>query len=101
MQIGLHHYLTVSALLFSIGVYGVLTRRNVLLILLSIEIILNAANLSFVAFSYYLGDLKGQIFVFFTMVVAACEVTLGLAIAILLFRNTNSVDAFKADLLKW
>ncbi len=100
-MIGLHHYLTVSALLFSIGLVGMLTRRNILMILLSVELILNSANLSFVAFSSYWGDLSGQVVVFFTMIVAAAEVTVGLAIVILLFRKkqTTSVEALKD--LKW
>ena len=72
-MITLHHYLAVSAILFSIGLVGLLTRRNILMILLSIELILNAANLSFVSFSSFLGDLSGQVVVFFTMIVAAAE----------------------------
>ena len=100
-MIGLHHYLTVSALLFSIGLVGLLTRRNVLLILLSIELILNAANLSFVSFSSFLGDLSGQAVVFFTMIVAAAEVTVGLAIVVLLYRKRNSTDADELRMLKW
>lgn len=100
-MIGLHHYLTVSAVLFSIGLAGILTRRNVLMILLSIELILNAANLSFVSFSSFLGDLSGQVVVFFTMIVAAAEVTVGLAIVVLLFRKkeTTNIDELKS--LKW
>lgn len=100
-MIGLHHYLAVSAILFSIGLVGILTRRNVLMILLSIELILNAANLSFVSFSSFLGDLSGQVMVFFTMIVAAAEVTVGLAIVVLLFRKkeTTNIDELKS--LKW
>jgi NADH-quinone oxidoreductase subunit K len=96
-----HHYLAVSSILFSIGLIGLLTRRNVLTILLSIELILNAANLSFVTFSSFLGDLSGQVVVFFTMIVAAAEVTVGLAIVILLFRKkgTTNIDELKA--LRW
>lgn len=100
-QVGLHHYLTVSAILFAIGLYGLLTRRNILLILLSIELILNAANLSFVAFSAHWGNLTGQVMVFFTMIVAAAEVTVGLAIVVLLFRKKKTVSVDDLDTLKW
>lgn len=101
LQVGLHHYLAVSAVLFAIGLYGLLTRRNLLMILLSIELILNAANLSFVAFSSYWGNLTGQVMVFFTMIVAAAEVTVGLAIVVLLFRKKKTVSAESVDTLKW
>lgn len=99
-MIPLGHYLVVSAILFAIGIYGILTRRNALLLLLSIELMLNAANLSFVAFSRFSGDLSGQVFVFFIMTVAACEVTVGLAIVILLFRSRETLDLDKINLLK-
>ncbi len=100
-MITLHHYLILSALLFTIGLVGMLTRRSALMILLSIELILNAANLSFVSFSSYLGNLSGQVVVFFTMIVAAAEVTVGLAIVLLLFRkqDTTLIDDLKT--LKW
>jgi NADH-quinone oxidoreductase subunit K len=98
--ITLHHYLVLSAILFAAGVYGILTRRNVLLILLSLELMLNAANLSFIAFSRHWGDLGGQVFVFFTMVVAACEVTVGLAVAILLYRTRGTLNTDQVDWLK-
>ncbi len=100
-MISLHHYLTVSALLFSIGLVGILVRRNVLMILLSIELILNAANLSFVAFSSYMGDLSGQVVVFFAMIVAAAEVTVGLSIVILLYRKKNTTSTQDLETLKW
>ena len=100
-MINLHHYLVVSAILFSIGLVGILTRRNVLMILLSIELILNAANLSFVSFSSYLGDLSGQVVVFFTMIVAASEVTVGLAIVVLLFRKKETANIDELKTLKW
>ena len=101
MTIGLSHYLAVSAILFAIGLFGMLTRKNILMVLLSIELILNAANLSFVSFSAYLGDLAGQVVVFFTMIVAAAEVTVGLAIVVLLYRKkgTTNIDELKS--LKW
>jgi NADH-quinone oxidoreductase subunit K len=100
-MITLHHYLVVSAILFSIGLFGMLVRRSVLMILLSIELILNTTNLSFVAFSSALENLSGQAVVFFTMIVAAVEVTVGLAIALLLYRKkkTSSVDEIES--LKW
>ena len=101
LAVGLHHYLTVSVILFAIGLYGLLTRRNILLILLSIELILNAANLSFVAFSSYWGNLTGQVLVFFTMIVAAAEVTVGLAIVVLLFRKKRTVSVDELNTLKW
>lgn len=99
-MITLHHYLVLSAILFAAGVYGVLSRRNVLLILLSLELMLNAANLSFIAFSRHWGDLGGQVFVFFIMVVAACEVAVGLAVAILLFRTRGTLNTDQMNWLK-
>lgn len=99
-MISTQHYLIVSALLFSIGLLGLLTRRNALMILLSIELILNAANLSFVAFSAHHGDLAGQVVVFFTMIVAAAEVTVGLAIVVLLYRKTDSADIDRLNSMK-
>lgn len=94
-------YLLVSAILFSLGVSGVLMRRNAIVIFMSIELMLNAANLSFVAFSRFLGGLDGQIFVFFIMVVAAAEVTVGLAIIVVLYRNWNSIFVDKINLMRW
>lgn len=100
-MIGLHHYLVVSALLFSIGLVGILMRRNVLMILLSTELLLNSANLSFVAFSSHLGELSGQVVVFFAMIVAAAEVTVGLAIVILLYRKKKTTATAELETLKW
>ncbi len=97
----IHHYLFLSALLFAVGVVGVILKRNVISVLLCIEIMLNAANLSFMAFSRYLGQVHGQIFVFFVMVVAAAEAAVGLAIAIALFRNRETLSVDDADLMKW
>ena len=88
-------------MLFSIGLAGLLTRKNLLMILLSIELILNAANLSFVSFSSFHGELSGQAVVFFTMIVAAAEVTVGLAIVVLLFRKKNSTNVDDVKSLKW
>ena len=100
-MIGLSHYLIASGLLFAVGLLGICTRRNVLLMLLSIEIMFNAANLAFVAFAHQRGDLAGQIFVIFTMTVAAAEVTVGLAIAILLYRIRQTLDTDDVQSLKW
>ena len=95
------HYLVVSACLFAIGLCGIMTRRNVLMILLSIEIMFNAANLAFVAYAKAWGDVGGQIVVFFIITVAAAEVTVGLAIAILLSRRLKTLNADEVSLLKW
>ena len=100
-MITLTHYLVASALLFSIGIVGIMTRRNVLMILLCIEIMFNAANLAFVAYARAWGDLGGQIVVFFIITVAAAEVTVGLAIAILLSRQLKTLNADEVSLLKW
>jgi NADH-quinone oxidoreductase subunit K len=100
-MIPLNHYLIVSAMLFAIGTTGVLLRRNLITILLSIEIMLNAVNLTFIAFGRQLGSVDGQIIVFFVMTVAAAEAAVGLAIVIGLFRHRESLnpDAFAS--LKW
>jgi NADH-quinone oxidoreductase subunit K len=100
-MISLHHYLILSTILFTIGVIGVLIRRNALMILLALEIMLNSVNLSFVAFSRYTGNLNGQIFVFFIITIAAAEVAVGLAVLIALFRNKKSVDTNYIKSLKW
>ena len=100
-MIGLKHYLLISALLFSIGLVGMLIRKNILMVLLSIELILNAANLSFVSFSSFMGDLSGQVVVFFTMIVAAAEVTVGLAIVVLLYRKKETTNIEDLKTLKW
>ena len=100
-MITLSHYLVASAMLFTIGLIGIVTRRNVLMILLCIELMFNAANLAFVAYAKAWGDLGGQIMVFFVIVVAAAEVTVGLAIAILLSRQLKTLNADEVSLLKW
>ncbi len=100
-MIGPTHYLIVSALLFCIGLAGILTRRNVLMILLCIEVMFNAANLAFITYSYAWGNLGGHIAVFFIIVVSAAEVTVGLAIAILLSRQLRTLNADEVSLLKW
>jgi NADH-quinone oxidoreductase subunit K len=95
------HYLVASAVLVSIGLVGIITRRNVLMILLCIELMFNAANLAFVTYASALGDLGGQVVVFFIIVVAAAEVTVGLAIAIQLSRQVRTLNADEVSLLKW
>ena len=95
------HCLILSALLFVIGTIGVIVKRNVIAIFLCIELMLNAVNLSFVAFSKYLNQVNGQIFVFFVMVVAAAEAAVGLAIAITLYRNRKTLSVDDADIMKW
>lgn len=92
MTIGLHHYLIVSAIIFTLGVFGVfLNRRNVIVVLMSIELMLLAVNINFVAFSWYLNDLFGQIFTLFILTVAAAEAAIGLAILVVYFRNRQTI----------
>ena len=92
-MIPLHHYLVLGAILFAIAVVGIfLNRKNLIVLLMAIELMLLAVNLNFVAFSHYLGDMAGQVFVFFILTVAAAESAIGLAILVLLFRNTGSID---------
>ena len=93
--------LVFAALLFSAGVYGVLARRNAVMVLMAIELMLNAVNLNLVAFAASLHDMTGQIFALFVIAVAAAEVGIGLAIVILLFRNRASINVDEVDLLKW
>ncbi len=99
-MIPITHYLAVGAILFVIGLLGLLLRRNLLLILLSIELMLNAANLNFIAGAALHGDVGGQVTAFFVMVLAAAEITIGLAIAVLLFRKQDSVDTQEISFLK-
>ena len=95
------HYLVVSLLLFTTGVIGVLTRRNVIIILMSIELILNAVNINLVAFSHHLANLDGQVFAIFIITDAAAEAAVGLGIIIAFFRNQETVFADEMDILKW
>lgn len=95
------HYLILSAVLFVIGVLGVLTRKNIMIILLSIELMLNASNLSFVTFSKIMGNLDGQIVSLFVIAIAASEVAVGLAIAVLMFKHQDTVDPTDMNLMKW
>jgi len=103
MSVGLEHYLVLSAVLFSIGLYGVLSKSNAVVILMCIEIMLNAVNIALVAFSRYVVPLllTGQIFTIFVIVVAAAEAAVGIAIIIAIYRNRQSVDVEKFDLMKW
>lgn len=98
--IPLSYYLAISAVLFSMGALGVLIRRNPLIIFMSVELMLNAANLAFVAFARSFGVLTGQIFVFFVMTVSAAEVAVGLALIIIIFRNKHSIDVDLMNSLK-
>ncbi|NBX55356.1 MAG: NADH-quinone oxidoreductase subunit NuoK [Betaproteobacteria bacterium] len=101
MSLTLGHMLTVGAVLFALSVTGIfLNRKNLIVLLMAIELMLLAVNLNFVAFSYFLGDLQGQVFVFFILTVAAAESAIGLAILVLLFRNTSSIHVEELDSLK-
>jgi NADH-quinone oxidoreductase subunit K len=95
------HCLILSALLFTVGAVGVIVKKNIIAVFLCIELMLNGVNLSFVAFSKYLHQVNGQVFVFFVMVVAAAEAAVGLAIAINLHRNRKTLSVDDADLMKW
>ncbi|GGH11368.1 MULTISPECIES: NADH-quinone oxidoreductase subunit NuoK [Mucilaginibacter] len=97
----LNHYILLSAIIFSIGVMGVLLRRNAIVIFMSVELMLNSVNLLLTAFSVYRGDASGQVFVFFIMALAAAEVAVGLAIIVMIYRNTNSIDINVLNRLKW
>jgi NADH-quinone oxidoreductase subunit K len=99
--IPIDYYIWLSAVLFTIGVLGVLYRRNAIIIFMCIELMLNAVNLLMVAFSSYLNDAAGQVFVFFIMAVAAAEVAVGLAILVLMYRNTKTIDINVLNRLKW
>jgi NADH-quinone oxidoreductase subunit K len=101
MDIGLGHYLTVAAILFTIGVFGIfLNRKNVITILMSIELMLLAVNINFVAFSVYLHDLVGQVFAMFILTVAAAESAIGLAILVVYFRNRGSIAVEDINMMK-
>lgn len=101
MIVPISYYLMLSGLVFLVGLVGVLIRRNIIVILLSIELMLNATNINFVAFSSYLGNVSGQVFVFFALTVAAAEVAVGLAIIIALYRHAASINVDDFRLLKW
>jgi NADH-quinone oxidoreductase subunit K len=101
MSIGLGHYLAVAAILFTIGIFGIfLNRKNVIVILMSIELILLAVNINFVAFSTHIGDLMGQVFALLVLTVAAAEAAIGLAILVVYFRNRGSIAVEDINLMK-
>lgn len=102
-MVGLNHYLTLSAILFCVGIFGVLTRRNAIGILMSIELMFNAVNINFVAFSKFVTPtgFAGQIFAIFVITVAAAEATVGLAIVLLIYRNYKGIDVDQINIMKW
>ncbi|MCW8899857.1 MAG: NADH-quinone oxidoreductase subunit NuoK [Gammaproteobacteria bacterium] len=100
-MIALTDYLTLAAILFSLSVAGIfLNRKNIIIILMSIELMLLSVNINFIAFSHFLGDLSGQVFVFFILTVAAAEAAIGLAILVVLFRNKRTIDVDELDTMK-
>ena len=101
LEIGLSHYLTVGAILFTLGIFGIfLNRKNVIIIMMSIELMLLAVNINFVAFSAHLGDLVGQVFAMFILPVAAAEAAIGLAILVVYFRNRGSIAVEDINMMK-
>ena len=101
MEIGLGHYLTVGAILFALGIFGIfLNRKNVIIILMSIELMLLAVNINFVAFSHFSGDLVGQVFAMFVLTVAAAEAAIGLAILVVYFRNRGTIAVEDINVMK-
>jgi NADH-quinone oxidoreductase subunit K len=100
-MVSLYHYLVLSGILFTLGVIGFLVRRNVIVIFMSIELMLNGANLAFIAFSRFLQSMDGQIIVIFVMAVAAAEAAVGLAIILAVFRTRKTVNADELNLMKW
>ena len=100
MELTINWYIALSAILFSLGALGVLLRRNAIIIFMSIEMMLNAANLAFVAFARHLGDLDGQVLVFFVITVAAAEVAVGLALIVVIFRTKQSINIDEINLMK-
>ena len=101
MAVSPEYYLLLSAAVFCTGLFGILTRRNALLFLMSVELMLNAANINFVAFSHYHGNLTGQVFSLFTIALAAAEVAVGIGIILVLYRNFRDVDVTKATTMRW
>jgi len=99
-MLALNNYLILSAVIFSIGTIGVLVRRNAIVVFMCVELMLNAVNLTFIAFSKYLGNIDGQIFVFFVMTVAAAEAAVGLALMIAFYNNRESIDVEDINLMK-
>ncbi|WP_336034407.1 NADH-quinone oxidoreductase subunit NuoK [Halobacterium yunchengense] len=101
MAVAVEYYLLLSAAVFCTGVFGVLTRENALMFLISVELMLNAANINFVAFSHFYGNLTGQVFSLFVMALAAAEVAVGLGIILVLYRNFDDIDVRKATTMRW
>jgi NADH-quinone oxidoreductase subunit K len=101
MSVPIQYYLILSAFMFIVGVAGVLTRRNAIVVFMSVELMLNSANLTLITFSSFMGNPVGQLFVFFVMTVAAAEAAVGLAIIIALFRNKQTVNIDEINILKW
>jgi len=100
-MVPIHHYLILGAALFTIGVVGVLTRRNIMVILMSIELMMNAVNINLIAFSNRLGHVSGQVFAIFVITVAAAEAAVGLGIVIAMFKNKETMNINEIDLMKW
>lgn len=101
MAVSMQYYLVLSAAVFATGLFGILTRKNALLFLMSVELMLNAANINFVAFSLYHGNLTGQVFSLFTIALAAAEVAVGIGIILVLYRNFGDIDVTKAATMRW
>ncbi|MFC6717062.1 NADH-quinone oxidoreductase subunit NuoK [Natrialbaceae archaeon GCM10025810] len=101
MSVPIEYYVLLSLALFCVGLFGVLTRRNALLFLMSVEIMLNAANVNLIAFAFYHGNLTGQVFALFTMALAAAEVAVGLGIIMVLYRNFRDVDVTVPSTMRW
>jgi len=101
MAVAVEYYLLLSAAVFCTGVFGILTRRNALLFLMSVELMLNAANVNLVAFSWHYGTLTGQVFTLFTMALAAAEVAVGIGIVLVLYRNFEGIDVTEATTMRW
>ncbi|MCK4265671.1 MAG: NADH-quinone oxidoreductase subunit NuoK [Thermoplasmata archaeon] len=97
----LSYYLILSAMLFGVGIYGVLSKRNAVVVLMSIEIMLNAVNLNFVAFAHYNGDIAGQVYALFLIAIGAAEVAVGIAIFLLLYKRFDTIQVQKIKLLRW
>jgi NADH-quinone oxidoreductase subunit K len=101
MAVPVQYYLLLSAVVFCVGLFGILARENALMLLMSVELMLNAANINFVAFSFYYGNLTGQIFSLFTMALAAAEVAIGIGIILVLYRNFEDIDVRQAATMRW
>jgi len=101
MTVPVQFYLLLSAVMFCVGLFGILVRRNALFFLMSVELMLNAGNINLVAFSHYHGNLTGQVFTLFTMALAAAEVAIGIGIILVLYRNFEGVDVTRATTMRW